>query len=155
MRVLSYKMLIFRSVCYLEWTEGNGEEYFGTGFLMKTIRGFMFVSAGHNFRDGKEDLVRTKFKRYNMMFNNPKGLSYKNKTNDTIHLNLQKDFLDRFDFTLAICDSNNIFFKEKKNGKHVQSKTVEGRPHADFMALTISDTAAFTKFLKNNFSQHF
>jgi hypothetical protein len=140
----------FRSICYLEWTLGRHEENSdsGTGFLMKTSRGFMFVSAGHNFREGENGLEKTELKRFNMVFNNPKGLSYKNKTKDTIHINLQIDLLDKFDYTLAICHNSEMLLKEKKNGKHVPLNLVEGRPNADFMVLSLYDTEAVKEFLQ-------
>jgi hypothetical protein len=149
-------MIYFRSVCYLEWTEGKGTEYSGTGFLMKASSGgpFMFASAGHNFRDGKNKLAKTELKRFNMMFNNPKGLSYKDlirdtRRNTTIHLNLQTDLLDKFDFELGICDEDEMFTMQKKNGKTLTNTKVAGRPHADFMVLTLHDTEAVKNFLQD------
>ena len=123
----------------MEWTEASGKEPSGTGFLMKSRTGFMFASAGHNFfrAENGRQVANTDFKTYNMMFNNPIGLSYKKETENEIHLNLQTDLLDQFDYTLYKRFKDEMFFKSKYNGKEIIHKAEPGRPYADVMVLRL------------------
>ena len=67
------------------------------------------------------------------MFNNRIGLSYKKETENEIHLNLQTDLLDQFDYTLYMRFKDEIFCKSKNNGKEIIHKAEPGRPYTDVM----------------------
>lgn len=55
----------------------------------------MFVRADQKkiLNENGRQVANNDFKTYNMMFNNPIGLSYKKETENEIHVNLQTDLL--------------------------------------------------------------